>query len=81
MICQHIDLRRAGKLVDSDWAEDLALGFVHESITRTYNLVDLRHRFSAEGHGRDSLRAANAKDTVGARHVTARNHRLVRVWR
>jgi hypothetical protein len=79
LVGEDVDLGGAGKLVDADGAEDLALGLVHEGIAGAHDLHHRRNRLGPVGHGGDGLCAADAEDAVGPGQMAARDHRRMGV--
>ena len=62
----HQDLGRSGNGVDTDPAEHLPLGFRHEGIAGTDNLVDRRQRARTEGQRGNRLRPADRVEFIHA---------------
>ncbi len=67
LVGDHRDLRGPGQEVDSDAAEELALGLGHEGVARPDDHVDRTDALESEGHRREGLDPAEREDPVGAR--------------
>ena len=78
VVGNHQGLGRAGKQVDANPAIQLALGLGHKHIARPHQHVYRRHRFSANGHGRHRLHAAQHQNLVSPGKVHGRHNGRVR---
>ena len=73
LVSDHHRLGRPGEQIDADPAEQLALGFGHEGITRAHQDIDRADARSADRHGADGLNATEAIDFICPRHSLRRD--------
>ena len=76
-IGQHQYFRGSGNHVNANRAKHAPFGRRHVRIPRASDFVDPRHRGSAVGHGRDSLRPADGECTTDTSHIRRRQYQFV----